>query len=218
MQHESFMSWGQRMAQELGASFKIIGRRGVFAPLNEGISASGKMLTPITGASGANLLDWDITPVRGRPQFGHAVERHYDIASAQWNEVRHAIDNLGVDMDFRAPLGTANAENAAQRAKAAGKGVERAAGDGSATILGDPAAEPEAKFILTGARPGIDGEYTIDSLTHSLDKSSGFTTSLQLVRPSAGAGRDSRDVGAPASAPTRNGIAVVGGGFGGPTA
>lgn len=52
----------------------------------------------------------------------------------------------------------------------------------------------------------------------AVHEGSGFTPSLQLVRPSAGAGRDSRDAGAPASAPTRNGIEVVGGGFGGPTA
>lgn len=192
MQHESFMGWGQRMARELGASFKIVGRRGFFAPLNEGISATGKTLTPIYGTWDVNLLDWDITPILGRPQYGKVIGRHYDVNAAKWREVEQLVKDADIDVDFRAILGSANEANAKQQSKSTGKDSEREKGDGSATILGDYAAEPEAQFILKGAREGADGTYTIDSLTHSLDKGSGFTTALTLKHPTAGAGRDSR--------------------------
>ncbi|WP_051960442.1 phage late control D family protein [Devosia riboflavina] len=192
MQHESYMGWGQRMARDLGASFKIIGRRGFFAPLNEGISASGKTLTPVYGIVGQNVEDIDVTPIIGRPQYGTAKARYYDINSAEWREVAEAVREAGIDVDFRSLLGAANEGNAGQSAKSRAKESERERGDGSATILGDHTAEPEAKFILTGARPGIDGDYVIDSLTHSLDKKSGFTTALTLKAPAGGAGKDTR--------------------------
>lgn len=192
MQHESFMGWGQRMARELGASFKVIGKRGFFAPLNEGISATGKQLETIRGAWGQNLLDWDITPVIGRPQFGKVVGRYYDLNSAKWREVQKAVKDAGLDVDFRALLGAANEANADQSAGSSSKDSERERGTGSATIVGDWAAEPEAQFILSGARPGADGTYTIDALTHNLSKKGGFTTSLTLKRPTGGAGVDGR--------------------------
>lgn len=192
MQHESFMGWGQRMARELGASFKVIGNRGFFAPLNEGISATGRELTPIYATWGDNLLDWDITPIVGRPRFGKAVERHYDINSAKWKEVEQLIEDVGIDVDLRTLLGSANEANATQRAKSSAKDSERERGDGSVTIVGDYAAEPEAKLILRGAREGADGTYVIDSLTHKLSKGGGFTTSLTLKHPADGAGRDTR--------------------------
>ncbi|MEO5807890.1 hypothetical protein [Devosia sp.] len=192
MQHESFMSWGQRMARELGASFKIIGNRGFFAPLNAGISATGQQLSPVYGAYGSNLLKWDISPVRGRPQFSAVRGRHYDINSAKWREVEQLVEGANIDVDFRSLLGSANQANAEQRSNAASRHVQRDRGDGSATIIGDYAAEPEAQFILSGARPGIDGSYAIDSVTHSLGKGSGFTTALDLSLPAAGAGRDDR--------------------------
>jgi phage protein D len=218
MQHESFMGWGQRMAHELGASFKVIGKRAFFAPLNEGISATGKTLTPVYATWGDNLLDWDISPVRGRPQFGRTIERHYDLGAASWKEVYNAVAGAAVDLDFRAPVSSANRENAEQRSKAASKGVERSTGDGSVTILGDYAAEPEAQLILQGTRPGLDGSYTIEGLTHTMSKGDGFTTSLELVRPTAGAGKDTRGGAADQErGGTRNGIQTVDGTFGGAT-
>lgn len=221
MQHESFMGWGQRMARELGGSFKVIGKRGFFAPLNEGISATGKQLTTIYGTWGSNLIDWDITPIIGRPQFGRVVSRHYDINAAKWKEVEAAIENAGIDVDFRALLGSANEANAAQSGKSSAKESEREKGDGTVTILGDYAAEPEAAFILSGAKDGADGTYVIDSLNHNLTKSDGFTTSLTLKRPSGGAGVAGGTTGTAGSAGTDGGYngrpgVVPGSGFGGP--
>lgn len=218
MQHESFMGWGQRMAREFGASFKVIGSRAFFAPLNEGISASGKQLTGITAAWGVNLEDWDISPISGRPQFSKVKGRHYDAFKAKWIEVDQAVKDAGVDIEFRPLIGSADEANAKQSSKSASKDSEREKGQGSITILGDYAAEPEAKVTVRGVRAGIDGTYLIDSVTHNLDKESGFQTQLTLRQPSGGAGVDSRGSSSAAAAGgNRNGIATVNGGFGGPT-
>lgn len=191
MQHESFQSWGRRTAREIGASFKIIRKRGFFAPLNEGISATGKALTTIVAEWGANLLSWDVTPVIGRPQYGKAVGRHYDLVKAKWIEVEASISGAEVDVEFRSALGSANEENATQKTKSDGKDSEREKGGGTVSIIGDYAAEPEAPLSLRGARDGADGTYTIDSLTHTANES-GFVTDNQVRLPKDGAGKDTR--------------------------
>lgn len=191
MQNESYQQWGNRISKEIGASFKVIGKNAFFAPLNEGISATGKPLTAIVGEVGLSLLDWDIAPIIGRPQYKVAASRHYDMVKAKWERVEREISS-DVNAVFSPLTGSANVEHANQRTNADKKESERQKGGGSATIVGDWAAEPEAEFHLKGARPGVDGTYTIDSLTHSADKSKGFVTSLQLKLPKGGAGVDGR--------------------------
>ncbi|WEJ60255.1 late control protein D [Devosia sp. FJ2-5-3] len=222
MQQESFMGWGQRMARELGASFKVIGGRAFFAPLNEGISASGKQLTGIRAAWGENLIDWDIAPMLGRPQYGKVKGRFYDIEKAKWEEVEQAVKDAGIDIDFRQLIGSATKDNATQSSKSVSKDSEREKGQGSVTITGDYAAEPEASVTVSGTRAGIDGTYLLDSVTHSYSKGEGFRSSLTLRLPSEGAGKDARGSASSSSSAgsttgTRNGIETVGGGFGGST-
>ena len=191
-QHESFMSWGQRMSRELGATFKVIGHQAFFAPRNEGFAVSGKALTNIVGQYGENLEDWDIAPIVARPRFSNVIGRHYDLKLAKWVEKTVSVPDMNVDADMRPSIPRANPDNADQHAASVSKESQRQKGQGSATIVGDYAAEPEALFVLSGARPGADGAYRIDSLTHSLDKKSGFKTALTLRHPQNGAGTDTR--------------------------
>ncbi|MCZ4273227.1 phage late control D family protein [Maritalea porphyrae] len=197
MQNESFMQWGHRIAGELGGAFKIIGKSGYFAPLNEGISATGKPLTAISAAWGVNLLSWDVAPIIGRPQYGKIVSRHYDLNLAKYVTVEVAVDGAEVDVDFGSMFSDATEAHSKQTAKAKAKESEREKGEGSVSVVGDYAAEPEAPLVLSGARPGVDGTYTIDSLVQKADKKSGFVTDLKIKRPTGGAGKDSRGSSAP---------------------
>ena len=199
-QHESFMGWGQRMARELGLTFKVIGDRAFFAPRNEGMSATGKPLTTIIAEWGGNLLSWDITPIVARPQFSKVHGRYYDIQKAAYVEQPRDVNGIDTEAHFRHMLTSAGEPHAEQSAGSASKESERDKGEGTVDIIGDHAAEPEAKCIVRGARPGIDGTYLIDSVSHTLSKGDGFTTSLKLKHPADGAGVDSRQAPAGSAA------------------
>lgn len=191
-QNESFLSWGQRMAREVGGTFKVIGNRAFLAARNEGLSASGQPLTPIAATVGVNLLECNVTPIVSRPKYKNVKLSYFDIAKGEKVEVEMDTGITDVDVILRSTLAVANKDQAEQKAKSLSKESDREKGQGSVTIIGDARAEPEALCILSGMRPGADGAYRIDAVSHRLDKGSGFTTTLQLRQPQQGAGTDSR--------------------------
>lgn len=192
MQNESFMSWGQRIANENGATFKVVGSRAFFVPRNEGISVSGKPLTAVRAAVGFNLLKGDITPIISRPKFNKAASSYFDKNEGEHVEVEVDTGVEGVDVKLKSGTRAASKEHAESRADARGRGADREQGDGSITIIGTATAEPEAECHVSGWRSGIDGTYRIDTVTLNVDKSSGFTTDLGLKQPKGGAGKDTR--------------------------
>lgn len=201
-QNESFQAWGQRMAEENGATFQIMGDRAIFSPRNEGVSASGKPLTPViaTFGSGGNMVSWSISPTIGRPQYEKVQTRYYDREDAKWKD--ETVEVRGADAKVRLTdqMPAATKANASGKAKAGSKKSEREKGSGSVEIVGDYAAEPEAPCFIVGARPGIDGEYIIDSVTHTVTKKDGFSTKLTIKKPSGTAGKDSRATSTPSTA------------------
>jgi hypothetical protein len=78
MQNESFMAWGARMAQELGATFKIMGKKAVFVPCNASASTGGKDLPVVMADYGRNIIIWQIHPLQNRPRYVRSVVRWYD--------------------------------------------------------------------------------------------------------------------------------------------
>ncbi|PBB89634.1 hypothetical protein CK215_26735 [Mesorhizobium sp. WSM3864] len=56
---------------------------------------------------------------------------------------------------------------------------------------GEPTAEPEGTAVIQ-LRAGVDGSYTIASITDTLDRGSGYTTQISLGNPQGSAGTDSR--------------------------
>jgi phage protein D len=191
MQNESFMSWGQRMARELGGTFQIIGKRAVIASRNEGISASGKPLTPIDAVWGDNLISWDMTPIMSRPKYKDAEVSFFDRAKGERVSVKVETGNDDVDAALRTVISAANEGAAKDKAGSSAKESNRQKGGGSVVIVGDPAAQPEAKCTISGARPGVDGTYTIDGVSGVVTKES-YTVTLELKLPDGGAGKDTR--------------------------
>lgn len=192
MENESFLSFGQRLAQEIGATFKVAGGRAMLLKRSGGVTASGRELPAILAEYGQNLFDWSIEPICARSRHARTAVRHYDQGAAGW-QTQGA--DTGVRGGTAALVGlhpAADADEAGVIAESLAGEVSRRAGGGEVLIDGNTSARPEAVCRLIGARPGIDGEYRIVSVEHTLDRSSGFTTRLELGQPQGRAGEDDR--------------------------
>jgi len=192
MQNESFISWGQRIAREIGASFKVIGDDAFFVAVNEGISASGKTLTPIDAVFGRNLISGSISPIISRPKFKDVEISYFDVKKGKRVNVSVGTGIDDVDAALRTVITAADEDEAKQKAGATGKDADREKGGGAVVILGAEYAEPEAICNVSRVRPGVDGAYRIANVSHDLSKGIGFETTLDLKQPQNGAGADTR--------------------------
>lgn len=192
MDDESFVAFGERLAMELGGTFKIVSNRAVLARRNGGVSVSGAALPTVTAAWGANLHSYDISPILGRPVEKQTLTRWYDSAAAAWQ--LEAADTGTDDAETIQPSRFSQADPDAAGDYATGQAGEadRKAGEGSVVIEGNIGAQPEGLCVVTGCRPGVDGLYRIEGVEHEHGRSGGFTTKLDLRQPKGGAGQDSR--------------------------
>jgi phage protein D len=192
--NESFIHLGQRIARELGGNFKIAGNKAIISEKNGGESVSGAALTSITAAVGDNLIKADISPVFLRPRFSQARSRFYDPKKAKWEEKLVEITAQGIagEAIHGHRQTRADKDEAEQSSTDNQKSSERERGGGSVTIIGNPGAQPEGSCTIVGMRPGLDGTYKIDGVTHSLTRSQGYETTLELKHPEGDAGSDSR--------------------------
>lgn len=191
---ESFISLGQRIAREVGGQFKIAGNKAIMYDRNSGQSVSGMSMASVSAIRGQNLLQWDISPAYARPRFSQARARYYDPKKAKWLQKMIEIPQQGPDSEaiHTHRQTRADEDEAGGSAKDNQKSSESERGDGSVTIIGNPAAKPEGTCIVVGARPGIDGSYKIDGVEHSLSRGQGYQTKLELKRPEGSVGTDSR--------------------------
>ncbi|MFL9829049.1 phage late control D family protein, partial [Rhodoplanes sp. SY1] len=191
---ESFIQLGHRIAREVGATFKIIDKKGVMVPRNGGQSASGASLSTVRAVWGDNLITADVAPIEIAPRFEQVRARWFDVEKAKWMEEKVGVEVPGWKSKATdtARVVRTDKDEAKDQTTSDKKTSEREAGSGTVKIVGEPSAQPEGLCVLVGARPGIDGAYRIDGVTHDLDRSSGFVTTLELKQPQSGAGTDSR--------------------------
>ena len=184
-QAESLLHFGQRLAGMVGASFRVQGDKAVMA------KRAGDYSPAITAERGVNLHSWDITPLIGRNAHGTTEAQYFDRAKGKIEKV---TASTGIEADACLCSRTIHPDKeAAQRqCDADAAKVKEKSGGGTVTIEGAPDAMPDGKCTLKGARPGIDGEYRIKSVSHNLTRSGGYTTTLELAHPQGDAGTDKR--------------------------
>ena len=185
MHDESFIAMGERLAREIGGNFRVMGTRAILSKRN------GNYTALVRAVWGDNLHSWDIAPQLGRPQFSEVRSRWYDMAEAAWDMVQRGT-GLDVRAMHAAKFAKANADESSQQTDSDAATSERDAGEGTVTIEGNTAAIPDGLCILSGARPGVDGAYRIESVTHSYSRGGGFVTTLTLREPQGRAGTDPR--------------------------
>jgi phage protein D len=185
MQTESFMSWGTRIASDLGATFKIRGKEAIFIARNANDSVTGQRLPTVAAIYGINVIDWQIRPTTNRPRYNRSVVRWYDAKEAKWKQETVQIS----DETARAPLVDtrkfADKDRAKDRADSNATEVERSKGGGQITIDGEPAAQAQAMCVVSGVRGGIDGEYRIKEANHAFSRDSGWLTTCYLEQTAA---------------------------------
>lgn len=173
MRDESFAHLGARLAREIGGNFTIRGTT-VF------LTRRDAPYQPLVRAvAGRNLHSWKMTPTMGRPAFSETGARFYDLAAAAWREITRAT-GLPVDAAHWARFPRADEAEASDQATSDATTTERDRGGGSVTIEGDTGAVPDGLCLIAGARPGVDGVYRINSVTHKVDRGGGFTTALSV--------------------------------------
>jgi uncharacterized protein len=183
MRDESFIHMGERLAREIGGNFRIQGTRAIMS------KRGGTYTAAVIAAWGRNLHGWDISPALGRGQYSQVRARWYDPKKAGWQETEEgtalAVDARHDHRYAKSDEGEATQQTSSDRATS-----KRDAGEGSVTIEGDTAAVPDGLCIVKGARPGVDGPYRIESVTHSYSRGGGFVTQLSLKQPGSGGAGD----------------------------
>ncbi|MBY5562177.1 phage late control D family protein [Rhizobium leguminosarum] len=188
---ESFVAFGERMARELGGTFKIVGNTAVLAKRNGGQNPAGQDLPAVVAQWGVNLHSYDIHPILGRPVEKEASARWYDSGAAEWKSETAETGTDDAETTRSSVYSEPDQDSAGERSQSDAAESDRRSGDGSVTIEGNIAAQPEGTCVVVGCRAGIDGTYRIEGVDHSYSRS-GFITTLELRQPKDGAGRDTR--------------------------
>jgi hypothetical protein len=185
MRDESFIAMGERLAREVGGNFRIVGNTAILSKRN------GTYQAFVLARWGDNLQSWDIAPQLGRPQFSTVRARWYDMIAARW-ELAERATGLDVRALHAFRFAKPDTVETTQQTESDAATAARDAGEGTVTIEGDPAAIPDGLCIIAGTRPGVDGAYRIEAVTHTLTRAGGFVTTLELKQPQDGAGSDDR--------------------------
>lgn len=192
MHNESFIAFGERIAKEVGGTFKVVGRRAIIYKRSPTATTSGAPIPSVAAILGDNLIDWDIAPIIGRPRFKTSKVRYYDTSSASWKEVSVETGIDDTEAEFTDRHVAADEAEALRRAGGASTETARNAGEGWVQIDGNTSAQSEGICIVAGTRPGVDGSYRIDAVEHEYSRS-GFVTRLDLKEPHGDAGTDERE-------------------------
>ncbi|WP_298981599.1 contractile injection system protein, VgrG/Pvc8 family [uncultured Roseibium sp.] len=190
---ESFLHTGERLARELGGTFKLRGTEAVLA--KHGVDFGLPLITGLFNTNNTgNLISWEIEPLSTRPAFNQVEVQYFDRKEGQPKTYRTDSGEAGARAQaVNRVRSVAHDENQAKDIAEARKAqIEREGGKGRVTLNLEPSAQAEALFQLSGTRSGVDGTYRITSVTHKANRSGGATTDLELQQPQDGAGTDSR--------------------------
>lgn len=191
LDNESFAEFGERIAREVGGTFKIVGDRAVLVKRNGGVNAAGAALATVQAIWGENLHDYSITPIAGRWLEKSVRTRWYDPKAAEYKTTDAETGTEGASTVYEDTLTASNEQDAQRRATSLAAELDRESGKGTVTIEGNIGAQPEGSCVVAKCRPGIDGTYRIEGVTHDYSRS-GWVTRLELGQPKGDAGMDKR--------------------------
>jgi hypothetical protein len=193
--NDSPMNFGKRIAQETGGLFKISKRQALLIGKVEGVNVDGDAMPTIDAIWGVNLIGWRIKPYAGRPQWGNAQSNYFDTFKGLWSEVKGSIPGGtpfgGTEAIAHAVNSVADKATGEQTNNGASGDTQSQRGIGWVLFNGEPNAKANGFIRIEGARPGIDGTYTMTEVEHNYTRGVGYTTRANVKNPrGTGAGID----------------------------
>jgi phage protein D len=185
--NESFMAFAQRIAGEVGGSFKISGSQATLTKAGSFANADGEPLFEVSAKAGKNLLAWRICPQDARPQWGGTGHTFFNPVLAKWEKVTSAIKGGGLPgwaaSAMFTGLGALADKDVAQQQADGDRTISLGMrGTGWVALDGEPRAVAGGKIMIIGARPGVDGDYHMDEVEHRMDAQTGFTTRCDVSK------------------------------------
>jgi hypothetical protein len=193
--NDSPMNFGKRIAQETGGLFKISKRQAMLIGKTEGVNVDGDVMPTVEAIWGVNLIGWRIKPYVSRPQYGSAASNHFGIFKGVWEQTKGSIGAGtpfgGTEAIAQAVNSVADATTGEQTNKGASGESQSERGIGWVLLNGEPNAKANGYLRIQGARPGIDGVYTMTEVEHNYTRGVGYTTRANVKNPrGTGAGID----------------------------
>lgn len=189
--NESFHSFLERIAKEVGGVPKIAGGVASITSATKNTSVNGKGMSDVPCTWGDTLIAWDIHPKAGRPVFAETARQWFNDTKGTWEVVKKAVGggtSAGLSKAIHFGLMPIATKDQAEAQLEADNAVSlRARGYGWVVIDGNPSAAAGATAVVKGARAGVDGNYRITEAEHSYRRRTGYTVRLELQQPGAGA-------------------------------
>jgi phage protein D len=177
---EGGLEFVSKLGEKLNASVSVKSNNLVVTVKGSGQSASGGALQQVIVAPGINLLSYSVTQ-KDEPKHSEVESTYYDRAANERKTVTESTGMEGPKFLMRHPY---QEEGEAQRAaQSKAKDLTRAQAEATFVIEGDPFAQVEAHAMVSGCRPGVDGEWRVKTVTHTFSADAAYTTSLQCDVP-----------------------------------
>ena len=185
--NESPQAFGQRLARDFGGIFKIENGIASLTGRFEGVNGDGTAMPTVDADWGVNLIGWRIKPYAGRPQWGAAATRRFDLHTGKWEVLLASIAGGGfyggTEAIAHAIMPVASVAEAQQKNTGTATVSMANRGTGWVLINGDPIAKCGGYVHIHNARPGVDGKYLITEAEHNYTRGVGYTTRMNVQYP-----------------------------------
>lgn len=180
---QSVIDFATELAEELGGAVKPAGGKLVVMQKGAGQSGGGLALPPILIRKTAGYR-WDIS-IDPRPVYGNVCAPWLDKKTGRRKLAKHSTGRQGPY--YILPHAYRDEEDAKRAAEGEGYNLGNNNGSGTFESPGLPHARAGARVIASGYGDGIDGPWMAETVEHTVDKKSGFKTTV-----SVGSGREAK--------------------------
>jgi hypothetical protein len=184
-QSESDIQFLTRFSKEYNAITKPVADKLIFLTRSKGISASGKLM-PTKNIRPEDVIQWGMHLGERQSPYDAVQTQYFDRITGYYEycyEPSDAKENKKLK-HFVIEPSFLNKEQAEQAVKGyfGSMNLNEKTGDKlSLTLIGEPNLSAECTFKLSDLHSSVNGQWVVESATHSL-ASSGYTTQLEAYR------------------------------------